>query len=191
MWFCGYLPSINLKRKDGVMKKIILALFAALATFSIYAADVPKGWTTDLNQALAEAKKSNRKVLLLFTGSDWCHYCIKLKSEVLDKEQFKKMAAKNFVLVYFDFPSRKKIDGTQRAKQNHIARKFGITGYPTTLILSPDGKKLDAIDGALPLNSYLQKLSKYAKENVSKKDVSKKGKVKRVPGKTSAKTGKR
>ena len=93
------------------MKKVILAIFAAFCcAVSSYAADsCPKGWTLDIDAALKQAKAENKKVLLLFTGSDWCGWCIKLKREVLEKNEFKKFAKKNLVLVYFDFPSKKKI----------------------------------------------------------------------------------
>jgi thioredoxin-related protein len=150
------------------MKKFLMTLFAALFAFGIYAA-APSGWTTNINTAFAQAKKSNRNVLLLFTGSDWCGYCIKLKSQTLDKAQFKKLAEKNFVLVYFDFPHRTKLDGSQKAIQQHMQAKFKVSEYPTTLILSPQGEELARIVGAPPTESYLRQLQQHVpKKNMSK-----------------------
>ena len=39
--------------------------------------------TTNYSDALAEARRTKRKVLLHFTGSDWCYYCKMLDQEVL------------------------------------------------------------------------------------------------------------
>ena len=40
-------------------------------------------WLTDLPKALAQAKAENKLVLVDFTGSDWCVWCMKL-----DKDTF-------------------------------------------------------------------------------------------------------
>ena len=43
-------------------------------------------WEINFEQALARAKAENKPMLLDFTGSDWCGWCIRL-----DKEVFKKI----------------------------------------------------------------------------------------------------
>ncbi|MCA9784845.1 MAG: thioredoxin family protein, partial [Candidatus Cloacimonetes bacterium] len=45
-------------------------------------------WITDYEEALKLAKKERKLVLVDFTGSDWCGWCIKLKDEVFSKEEF-------------------------------------------------------------------------------------------------------
>ena len=39
-------------------------------------------WHTDMEKAIAIATKENKKMLLFFTGSDWCGWCKKLQNEV-------------------------------------------------------------------------------------------------------------
>lgn len=65
-------------------------------------------WETDINQAIVQSVENDKKVLIFFTGSDWCGWCIKLQNEVFKKEAFKAWA-KDYVLVELDFPRRKKI----------------------------------------------------------------------------------
>ena len=57
---------------------------AALGLALLLAAPQARAWMTDLKVAQDRAYAENRLVLLDFTGSDWCGWCIKLKAEVFD-----------------------------------------------------------------------------------------------------------
>lgn len=99
-------------------------------------------WHTDLAAALAEAKKTNRPILVLGTGSDWCGFCMRLEKGVLSDKDFKKFAAENLVLVYADKPSRKKQSAEVAKNSQEVLEKFGVRGFPTVILLSPDGAEL-------------------------------------------------
>ena len=73
------------------MKKIAVMLLICCALAQVVAAG-PQ-WLTNVPQAVAQAKKENKIVLLDFTGSDWCGWCIKFKKETLDTTQFSDYAA--------------------------------------------------------------------------------------------------
>ena len=139
------------------MKKIMISIAAVCCIFTA-AAKVPSGWTTNYDAALKQAKAEKKKVLILFTGSDWCSWCKQLRKNVLDKGVFEKYAKENLVLVYFDFPNNRKIANSQMGIQQSMAKKFGIKGFPTTVVIDAQGRKLLAIEGYLPLNDYLKKL---------------------------------
>lgn len=114
---------------------IALSLFWGLA--SVYADNV---WKTDFEAALTEAKSQNRYVLVNFTGSDWCGWCIKLHKEVFSHEAFKQFAADKLVLVEIDFPRKDSQSKELKAQNKKLAEKYGIRGFPTILVLSPDGE---------------------------------------------------
>ena len=48
-----------------------------------------EGWSSDFAAAKKEAAASNKDLLVDFTGSDWCGWCIKLDKEVFSQEPFK------------------------------------------------------------------------------------------------------
>ena len=106
---------------------------------SLSSAHADNSWKTDLEAALAEAKSQNRYVLVDFTGSDWCGWCIKLDKEVFSQEAFKRFAADNLILVEIDFPRKASQSKELKAKNKKLAEKYGIRGFPTILVLSPDG----------------------------------------------------
>ena len=97
-------------------------------------------WKANLEQAVAEAKKENKAVLVNFTGSDWCIWCKRLNSEVFTQKEFENYADKNLVLVKLDFP--KDIPQSQETKiyNNTLAQKYGIQGFPTILIINSKGE---------------------------------------------------
>ncbi len=97
-------------------------------------------WETDLEIASLTTKASGKFMLLDFSGSDWCGWCIKLEKEVFSQNAFKDFAEKNLVCVLVDFPRKKMQTGELKQQNRDLATKYGIQGYPTIIILSPDGE---------------------------------------------------
>ena len=101
----------------------------------------PEGWFDSFTDAVAKAQKDKKPVLALFTGSDWCPPCQKLEKNILLQPGFKDFASKYLVLLFLDYPREAKLDENLKKQNDSLAEKFGIEGYPTIHILSPDGKK--------------------------------------------------
>ncbi|MEK6767003.1 MAG: thioredoxin family protein [Planctomycetota bacterium] len=97
-------------------------------------------WETDFKKASSAARTSGKYILLGFSGSDWCGWCIKLEKEVFSQDAFKDFAKENLVCVLVDFPSAKKQTRELKQQNWNLATKYGIKGYPTIIILSPDGE---------------------------------------------------
>ena len=107
------------------------------------------GWYVNYRKAVAASKDSKKPLLLLFTGSDWCPWCKKLESEVLSTDEFKTWMSANLVPVYLDFPRFHKLPDAQAKQNDELNAAYKVTGYPTTIIVSADGKELDRIAGFL------------------------------------------
>ncbi len=129
------------------MKKFAMGLLAVLALLGVNAA--ASEWLTDLPKAQSKAKEEKRMVLLDFTGSDWCGWCIKLHNEVFSKPEFAEYARKNLVLVEVDFPRKKKLSAEQKKANDALQRKYEIDGYPTIIVLNGEGKKIGEL-GYMP-----------------------------------------
>ena len=97
-------------------------------------------WETDFKKASSAAKASGKYILLDFSGSDWCGWCIRLEKEVFSQDAFKDFAEKNLVCVLVDFPRAKEQTEELKHQNLDLERKYDIKGYPTIIILSPDGK---------------------------------------------------
>ena len=120
------------------MKKWLTVLVAVAISAGAFAAD---GWMTDFEKAKAKAKAENKHVLIDFSGSDWCGWCIKLDKEVFSQKPFQEYAKDNLVLMLADFPNDKSKLSEEVQKQNdQLKKEFSISGFPTVFLLSPDGK---------------------------------------------------
>ena len=111
------------------MKKVFIALVLVMGSFAMQAQELK--WETDINKAIAASNKTKKPMLLFFTGSDWCGWCIRLQKEVLKTPEFKTWAAKNVVLVELDYPRSKPQSDAIKNQNNGLQQIFGIQGFPT------------------------------------------------------------
>lgn len=120
---------------------IRFALAALLLTAALLPAAEGAAWQTDFKAAVAQATKEKKALLLDFTGSDWCGWCVKLKKEVFDTKEFAAWAAKNAVLVEVDFPRKKEQSAEVKKQNDALQQQYKIEGFPTIVLLDPTGTK--------------------------------------------------
>ncbi|RYD22231.1 MAG: thioredoxin family protein [Verrucomicrobiaceae bacterium] len=101
-------------------------------------ANVPEGWTTDLEKAIKQAKEQKKSVLVEFTGSDWCPPCIAMRKNVFSKKEFVSEASKKYILVELDFPNG---DEPTKKRNQPYAEQYKIEGFPTVILLNSEGKE--------------------------------------------------
>jgi protein disulfide-isomerase len=106
------------------------------------AATKTKGWLEDFEKAQKEAAANKQPIFALFTGSDWCPWCMKLEKEKLDTKEFKAFAAANLILFKADFPQAKSQSKTVKKQNAALRDKYGVRGYPTVFLLDAEGKSL-------------------------------------------------
>jgi thioredoxin-related protein len=115
----------------------LASITVAALTASTFAS-VPDGWSDDLDKALEKAKAEKKPVLVEFTGSDWCPPCIAMRKNVFTKKEFVTAASKKFILVELDFPK----GNEELSKKNEpMAQKYKIEGFPTVILLDSAGKE--------------------------------------------------
>nr|WP_315199705.1 thioredoxin family protein [uncultured Flavobacterium sp.] len=119
------------------MKKVILIAFFFIGLSVSQAQELKPElkpelkWYTDVNEAIKVSNKKKKPLMLFFTGSDWCGWCIRLQSEVLKTPEFSKWANESVVLVELDFPRRTAQSEAIKAQNNQLQQMFGVQGYPT------------------------------------------------------------
>lgn len=106
----------------------------------VHASDLK--WSTDFSGALAQARTDGKMVLLDFTGSDWCPWCIKFDHEVLQTDPFAAYAREKLELVLVDFPRSKPQDGALKQANQSLASQFHVTGFPTYVLVNDAGVEL-------------------------------------------------
>lgn len=156
--FCGFEAGVQAGPLDNVSSTAGTLVNGALQTVSgpapaaTPARDLesprssPSGlggaWSEDFEAAKALAAAQGRHVLLDFTGSDWCGFCIKLDREVLDKPDFKAFSSQKLVLVKLDFPRNKPQVEKIKTQNASLQQKFRVDGFPTIVLLDYAGREV-------------------------------------------------
>jgi len=114
----------------------IIVLAFGSATFADKA-----NWQTNVDSAKQLAASEGKDLLLDFTGSDWCKWCIQLTGEVFAQPDFEAEALQSFVLVELDFPSDRASQPDFIAVQNNQwSKKFEIETFPTVILADSQGR---------------------------------------------------
>ena len=119
------------------MKKIILTLFLGVLISANSSSQEKLTWYTNVDEALEIAVKENKKVMLFFTGSDWCGWCTKLQNKVFKTPDFKEWS-NDLILVELDFPKRTPQDAKIKAQNRQLKNMFKVRGFPTVHFITPE-----------------------------------------------------
>ncbi len=121
--------------KNKMLKLAIPVLgLAAMPCFAL------TGFDPGYDDALARAKTSGRQMFVLFTGSDWCHWCVKLEKEVFSQKEFLDFATNRYEMVVLDFPMNKKLPEAETKRNRELSKKFSVRGFPTVLVIDAEEK---------------------------------------------------
>ncbi|MDP6850529.1 MAG: thioredoxin family protein [Planctomycetota bacterium] len=125
------------------MKNPLLLLAGLVLATPVFAQeDSHADWFDDFDKAAAAAKAEGKDLLVDFTGSDWCGWCIKLHEEVFQHAEFLTPAKKDYILVALDFPRdeaiKAKVPNPER--NDELNKKYGIRGFPTILLMNTEGE---------------------------------------------------
>ena len=157
------------------MKKLVLVM--SLLVVSNIVAVAGDGWLTNFEEAKKVAAEKNLPILADFSGSDWCHWCVKLDEEVFSKDEFKKYAKDNLVLFMADFPRRTKQAPDIKKQNEMLATGYGVRGFPTVLVLDSTGKQIAKTGyqagGPAKYIEHIKGLLPAKKAEVKKEDVKK------------------
>ena len=141
--------------KKNSMKTIALLSIIFLTSLQLFAQKAAKEdivWHTDLNKAIELSKKENKPMMLFFTGSDWCGWCVKLKKEVFSQSEFKQWAQDNVILVEVDFPKTTAQSEELKTQNRMLQQQFAVRGYPTCFFVNADKLK----DGKINFTQFGQ-----------------------------------
>ena len=92
------------------------------------------------------AQKSNRPILV-YVSMPNCPYCVKMKQQVYQLPHVKQLVSSSFETIRVG-----------RYTHADLVRKLRIKWYPTTVLVGPNNKILDVIEGYAEANQFRQRL---------------------------------
>lgn len=123
------------------MKNLLIALFIISGTVKGHS----QIWNTNIDEAVKEASKTNKKVLLFFSVSEQCDNCISLEKNVFRTDEFGVYASANYVLVKIDFSYKPAGGQTEETIEKNllIVEKYNKDGFfPLVVVLNKNAKVL-------------------------------------------------
>lgn len=143
-----------------------MKIFGLVCCFSVLLLPaVAVDWLTNVEQAQKLAAEQGKSVLVDFTGTDWCVYCREMHAKVLDTPEFETYAAPKFICVEMDLPHKPLLPPEQLEYNRGIVKRYGVTGYPTLLVLNPEGEVTGGFIGGKAELGYVCEQLDIALEN--------------------------
>ncbi len=138
--------------KSRVSRLCVFALCAmasvVLSAVQRCSSSVPPGWTEDFEAAKKAAAAGGKYILLAFSGSDWCPWCVRMDKDVYSVKSFVEGAGKKFELVMVDMPQDESIlSPLAKAQNRKLLAKYGVRGFPCSVLVHPTGEEVTRFPG--------------------------------------------
>lgn len=134
---------------------LILVLFLCITSSFSQEITPTLTWEKNYKTALKKANKEKKKVLIYFTGSDWCGPCIKLDRELFSSKKFIDIATKNFILYKANFPRNEDLVSKKNREVNiYLQKKFKQESFPTLLFVNSRGREIARKKGFIITEYY-------------------------------------
>src|SRR6478735_4862959 len=124
----------NITRSKSMKLLQLLPITACLFASIAGAATEKTPFTADLDAARKQAKTEHKDLLVDFTGSDWCGFCIKLDKEVFHTREYMAAAPAHFVSVQLDFPHNTKLPADIAARNMKWKSELKSMSFPDVLL---------------------------------------------------------
>jgi len=111
---------------------------------------------TTVQQAWKSSMATNKPLLVMFT-SDNCVYCRKMMKETYRNPAIVRMLSENTETVL------------AHARDNRdLVQKLGVRGYPSTLLVSPQGEVLDFMEGFVDAQAFAARISPLLQKRIAR-----------------------
>jgi thiol:disulfide interchange protein len=104
-----------------------------------------------LGDAVKKAAAENKPVMIDFI-TDWCRWCDTLDARTYSDKAVADYVNARMIAIKIDAEKGEGID---------IAKKYGVNGYPTILLVHASGEEIDRILGFVPAEPFLITIRDY------------------------------
>ncbi len=122
--------------------RLVLIAFASvlLPAFAASGADDPAVWHRDYPGAVEAARAEGKKLLIVFTGTDWIDICRKFHDEILVQPTFLAALSGRFILLKLEFPKDGVMPREEAAEKNFLREAYQVRGFPSVVLTEAGGR---------------------------------------------------
>jgi thioredoxin-related protein len=109
----------------------------------------------NIESGLKQANRENKPIVVDFY-TNWCHWCKVMDEKTYSSRSVIRYASRNLIMVKVNAESSRRyyVNGEYLSSPD-LAKTFGVSSYPNTTFLLPDGRRLDAVSGYIPPEKFL------------------------------------
>src|SRR5438477_9018108 len=130
------------------MKKLFAIAFATL----LFAASASTAEVHFKDLKFADAMKQARKekkIIMIDYYTTWCGWCKRLDRDTYSSDEIGKYADENIVSLKLD---------AEKGEGIALAKKSGVSAFPTIVFYNADGKEIYRIVGYKPAPAFIQEM---------------------------------
>ena len=94
-------------------------------------------WAESYRTAKSQAVKENKKILIFFSGSDWCDAGRIMSRDLFRTKAFQELASRKYVLYNADFPKYTRLGQEKEDRNKRLAARYGIHRFPAVVVVEP------------------------------------------------------
>jgi thioredoxin-related protein len=105
---------------------------------------------TEWKEAKELAKKENKRILIILTGSEWCAPCKKMDKKVIENPEFEKYAEQNLIVFLIDLPGGGLVSNS-KVYQDYVKfeNKYQTNALPSLILTENNGTKIRTLKGKM------------------------------------------
>jgi thioredoxin-related protein len=105
---------------------------------------------TEWKEAKELAKKENKRILIILTGSEWCAPCKKMDKKVIENPEFEKYAEQNLIVFLIDLPGGGLVINS-KVNQDYekFENKYQTNALPSLILTENNGTKIRTLKGKM------------------------------------------
>ena len=129
-----------------MIKKTLIGLCVFMMVAGLVVATIEANndlWLNDFDKAKLEAQETGLPIFLLFTGGNWCSFCLWLDARILSKVYFKNYAKENLILLKADLAADE--DKRTEAVKN-LMKRYDIANIPVIILTKATGQEFKRIE---------------------------------------------
>ncbi len=125
-----------------ISPRLLLLAFASVffSASTVSGADDPAIWQKDYASAVKAAREEEKKLLIVFTGTDWIDICRKFHDEILVQPTFLAALSGRFILLKLEFPKDGVMPREEAAEKNFLREAYQVRGYPSIVLTEAGGR---------------------------------------------------
>lgn len=125
---------------NGLRFVFAALVYVCLSGPATLLADDPAVWYRDYASAARAAQTEGKKLLIVYTGTDWIEICQKFHDEILTQPSFIGALSGRFVLLKLEYPEDDVIPREEAAEKIFLREAYMVRGYPSIVLTEAGGR---------------------------------------------------